>query len=309
MDSSRASACPPGRGGIARAAPGRSGGFTLVEMLVVVALIGLLVTVIAPSLGRAREMGFSTMCKSNLRQLWEAIQVSGTGGDSVRLPAPEVWVGTVRERGAGGALRCPKDRFLEEAADLAEVVAVQYHYQQEYYHGSPREQVWEYPMEDMLAGLPLFQLKVTQPSSDVLLFNWANHSILQVTLGSDMELRSLMGPGRGGCISEMYVLYRGQQVMRLTGENYARLDPPFYVKGEEVSYAMNERAETLPSRPDQVLLVEYEKTIAREDDDLERWLGTGRHFGNQLNVICVDGRCRTVEDGELKPSSRPLWLP
>ena len=56
-------------------------------------------------------------------------------------------------------------------------------------------------------------------------------------------------------------------------------------------------------------LVEYEKTIAREDDDLERWLGTGRHFGNRINIICVDGRCRTVEDWELKPAYQGLWVP
>ncbi len=308
MDSSTASASRRGRAAPARAAPGPAGGFTLVEMLVVMAVIGLLVTVVAPSLVRARELGFSTTCKSNLHQLWAAIQVSGTRDDSVRLAAPEVWVGTVRDRGAGGVLRCPKDQFLEEGADLADVAVVQYHYKKEY-HGGGNEEVWEYPMEDMLAGLPLFQLTVTRPSSDVMVFNWANHSILQVTIGSEIELRSLMGPERGACISEMFVEYRGEPVMRLTGENYARLDPPYYLQGEEVSYAMNARAGPLPSRPDQLLLVEYEKTVAREDDDLEKWLGTGRHFGNQVNVIRVDGRCRTVEDGDLKPSSRALWLP
>ncbi len=282
--------------------------FTLVELLVVVAIIALLVAVIFPGLGRAREHAYAAICKSNLHQLHEALQVAGSESDSLYVPAPEVWVGTVRQRRAGSVLRCPKDEFLDEGADLADMVAVQYHYKEEYHHGSPQEQSWEYPMEDMLAGVAMFQLTVTEISPDVKQFNWAGHSILQVTMGSEIELRSLMGPGRASCISEMHIYYRGELVMRLTGQYYEKIDPPFYLTGEKVSYAINARVGVLPARPDQMFLVEYEKTIARQADDLNRWLGKGRHFGNQVNIICVDGRCRTVEDWELEPTDQGLWV-
>ena len=43
--------------------------FTLIELLVVVAIIGILVSILIPSLSKAREKTKSAVCKSNLKQL------------------------------------------------------------------------------------------------------------------------------------------------------------------------------------------------------------------------------------------------
>src|SRR5438105_15145523 len=44
-------------------------GFTLVELLVVIAIITLLLSILVPSLGAAREQGRIAKCCSNLRQV------------------------------------------------------------------------------------------------------------------------------------------------------------------------------------------------------------------------------------------------
>jgi prepilin-type N-terminal cleavage/methylation domain-containing protein len=63
----------------------RTHGFTLVELLIVVAIVALLAALILPGLSRAREYAYFTSCKSSLRQMGVGMLVYATDNRG-RLP-------------------------------------------------------------------------------------------------------------------------------------------------------------------------------------------------------------------------------
>jgi len=83
----------------------RSGGFTLVELLVVIGVISVLVALLLPALSRAREQARATACASNVRQIYQAVLMYA-GENSGHLPLMglpghhEPWLGvTVQDFG------------------------------------------------------------------------------------------------------------------------------------------------------------------------------------------------------------------
>jgi len=95
--------------------------FTLIELLMVVAIIGLLVAILLPALSRSRQLGRATACAANLHSLGASVMMYADTNDG-RLPAVglahggsvdegNAWINTAAaDIGDVKVTRCPDDR-------------------------------------------------------------------------------------------------------------------------------------------------------------------------------------------------------
>ena len=85
-------------------------GFTLVELLIVIAIIGILVALLLPAIQAARETARRTSCQNNLKQI--GLAVHGYYDVQNHLPPPKVGAGQFNKLGGTFVALLP---FLEES--------------------------------------------------------------------------------------------------------------------------------------------------------------------------------------------------
>jgi prepilin-type N-terminal cleavage/methylation domain-containing protein len=82
-------------------------GASLVELLVVLAIMGMMLSLLLPALNSARESANETVCKNNLHQL--RIAIHNFRSTHKRLPAPNLWtlelLPFLEEKGLADAMR------------------------------------------------------------------------------------------------------------------------------------------------------------------------------------------------------------
>lgn len=111
---------------------GQSHGFTLIELLVVVAIIALLISILIPALGRAREQSKSILCLANMRQLGIASHMYADDHHGELIPDSfdgSVWWGIILNEkylchmamadssNSAGILVCPKTEIPNNPKD------------------------------------------------------------------------------------------------------------------------------------------------------------------------------------------------
>ncbi len=76
----------------------RTHGFTLIELLVVIAIIALLISILLPSLSRARELSKRLVCGSNLKGIGTSCKIYANDNNE-RYPIPPFMAGVIDAEG------------------------------------------------------------------------------------------------------------------------------------------------------------------------------------------------------------------
>lgn len=324
--------------------PPKRCGFSTIELLVVITIIGLLAALLLPAVQSSRQAARMTQCASNLHQLGIAFTDHRSRQGSLNLGGlASKWVGTLSPyvENMGGVFVCPNDEGLGggEAVEglyvaqltsglffspVSNMVAgtsvpdgqVRWNYQGTRYRGSP-PYGWEFFENQTDGGVGPEELLVVIDDDAAALLELSGPAIVHGLRAHHTAGHSEHWVGKApsdDAIGSNPNWTKDEVVIRLTGTSTANhwIDPrsPAVIPGAggKSSYGMNGEI-CGRSAPYQVLLVEYEKTLVDvEADFFDEWFAP-RHVG-VANVLYVDGSVHQELMTRLDPTIQPtLWWP
>ena len=170
-------------------------GFTLIELLVVMALVSLLLSILVPSLRRARSMALRVACSHHLKQVGLAVDMYTSDHDTMYPCAQDpvsteppywLWMGrgwrrwvepylsTVVDVNTPSVLLCPADR-----TDPGQYESTSYAYSMAFYHSPEQIDAMNQTADLYSNPQPSVPQRVTEvagPAAKVLIGEWfSNH--------------------------------------------------------------------------------------------------------------------------------------
>ena len=171
----------------------RQRAFSLIELLVVIAVMSLLLSILLPSLRKARDVALRVSCASNLRQIGLGVSMYLEDNDNTypcaddpvsEDPAYWLWMGRgwrgwvkpylggVADANNPSVLLCPEDR-----TDPSLYESTSYAYSMTFYHSADQIDTLSVPADTYSNPLPSRPQRVdtvATPSSKILLGEWAS---------------------------------------------------------------------------------------------------------------------------------------
>ena len=89
-------------------------GFTLIELMIVIAIIAILAAVLVPNFMRAREASRLTACKSNLKNISTAVETYSNDFDGVYPGGTGGMSNSEIKSGASGGLGTLQDNYIQK---------------------------------------------------------------------------------------------------------------------------------------------------------------------------------------------------
>jgi len=293
--------------------------FTLVELLVVVSLIALLITILAPSLSRAKELAMMTRCQHNLHEVSQAFHAAANASvgavglderlDLLHNPAtwPNVPMNAVSEL---SIYKCPGQPETSYSVD------------QYYIHSNFDGTNTDGTGLDIYFDKGHELCRIVEETDEYIDYGFEDGVWYDLYHGSiDVLVRvSKTSPPTG---TYLYDTYRGHTTGTLSlcvhgkviwddFRNVA-MGQTFSFEGGFTNYGMNGRVGRHDIPAGTIVLLDYDRVVANRNEDITSYLldAAKRHAG-KINVLFRDGSVRAFGPAGLEPdigSNDRMWNP